>query len=130
MSVSRFWREIPVRYNLTGGKCTGCNLINVPRRERCKDCGESDFEASKLSGFGKILTYTKIHAAAEGFEHETPYYLAIIELEEGPRLTAQIVDAHKGEVNIGAEVESCFRKISEDGKAGAISYGYKFRPRK
>lgn len=80
----------------------------------------------KLKGKGKVVTYSIIHVAPESFEEQVPYPIAVIELEEGPRLTAQIVDCDIDEVNIGMEVEVTFRKIQSEGECGAIYYGYKF----
>ena len=48
-------------------------------------------------------------------------------LDEGAKITAQIVDCDLDELNIGDEVEVVFRKIREEGKEGVISYGYKFK---
>ncbi|MCX6776561.1 MAG: OB-fold domain-containing protein [Candidatus Micrarchaeota archaeon] len=53
--------------------------------------------------------------------------MAIIELEEGPRLTAQVEDCDARDVKIGTPVEMIFRKIQEDGKEGLIHYGFKFK---
>ena len=53
--------------------------------------------------------------------------VAVIKLDEGPRITAQIVDCPLDEVKIGMRVESTFRRIQEDGYTGAIYYGYKFK---
>jgi len=82
----------------------------------------------KLSGKGEIVTYTIIHDAPEQFEGQAPYPIAIIKLDEGPSLTAQIVDCDNKDVKIGMKVQSTFRKIQEDGSVGAIYYGYKFKP--
>jgi len=82
----------------------------------------------KLKGKGKVITYSIIHVAPECFEGQAPYPIAIVELEEGPRVTAQLVDCDPEDVNVGMLVESTFRKIQEDGYIGAIYYGYKFRP--
>ena len=84
----------------------------------------------KLGGKGRIVTYSIVHTAPENFERQTPYPIAIIELDEGPRLTAQIVDCDSNELKIGMKVQSTFRKIQEDGWVGAIYYGYKFKPLK
>lgn len=81
----------------------------------------------KLSGKGEIVTYTIIHAGPENFKEQVPYPIAIIKLEEGPQLTAQIVDCDIDDVKIGMKVESTFRRIQEDGYTGAIYYGYKFK---
>ncbi|MDG6229595.1 MAG: Zn-ribbon domain-containing OB-fold protein, partial [Candidatus Thermoplasmatota archaeon] len=82
----------------------------------------------KLSGKGEVFTYTIIHVGPDDFEEQVPYPIAIIQLDEGPRVTAQIVDCSVEDVHIGMKVESVFRKIQEDGSVGAIYYGYKFRP--
>jgi uncharacterized OB-fold protein len=81
----------------------------------------------KLSGHGEVLTYSIIYNAPEHFEGQTPYPIAIIKLDEGPKVTAQIVDCDIKDVKIGMKVKSTFRKIQEDGYIGAIYYGYKFK---
>ena len=81
----------------------------------------------QLEGKGEILTYTVIHVAPDGFEKQVPYVVAIVKLKEGTSLTAQIVDCEPNDVKIGQKVEAVFRKISQDGKSGAIYYGYKFK---
>jgi uncharacterized protein len=128
--VPRFWREQLQRYNLMGNKCNSCGRVFFPPRESCPDCRRKSIdqmEKIKLSGKGEVVTYTIIHVAPDDFEEQVPYPIAIIQLEEGPKLTAQIVDCNPQDVHIGMKVESVFRKIQEDGSIGAIYYGYKFR---
>ena len=130
-AVPRFWREIPQRYNLIGNQCTSCNKIYFPPRESCPYCRRKSMgkmKNLKLNGKGKVFTYSIIHVAPENFEGQAPYPIAIIELDEGPRITAQIVDCEPKDVKIGMKVQSTFRKIQEDGYVGAIYYGYKFKP--
>ena len=85
---------------------------------------------TKLSGKGEIMTYTIIHVGPENFEEQVPYPIAIIKLDEGPQITAQIVDCPIDEIKIGMKVKSTFRKIQADGYTGAIYYGYKFKKQK
>ncbi len=128
--VARFWREIPQRYNLIGNKCSSCKRIFFPPREACPYCRRKSIgkmKEIKLNGKGKIVTYSIIHVGPEAFEEQVPYPIAIVELEEGPRVTTQIVDCDIKDVKIGMKVESTFRRIQEDGYTGAIYYGYKFR---
>jgi len=128
-NIPRFWRNIRSRYNLVGAKCLNCNEVYFPPRNLCPKCRRmSKIEEFKFSGKGEILTYTVIHSAPLGFEGQVPYVMAIIQLDEGPKLTAQIVDCDPEKVRIGMRVEKVFRKIREDGEAGLIYYGYKFRP--
>ncbi len=57
-----------------------------------------------------------------------PYVVAQVELDEGARITAQIVNVDPEDVEIGMRVRACFRKITEYGEGGLIVYGYKFEP--
>ncbi|MFO7872110.1 MAG: Zn-ribbon domain-containing OB-fold protein [Candidatus Undinarchaeales archaeon] len=127
MSVARFWREQPQRYNLWGTKCRDCGKIHFPPREICPECQSTKLDKEQLGKNGKIVTYTVIRVAPEGFEKEVPYIIAIIEMKGGSRLTAQVVDADPEDIEIGKKVEAVFRRISEDGSSGAIYYGYKFK---
>lgn len=131
MAIPRFWREIPSRYNLLGSKCGTCGTLDFPPRTICPKCGRKSLgkmEKVKLSGRGKVVTYTVVHDAPPDFDMMKPYVLAIIEMNEGVRLTSQIIDAEPDEVTIGMPVEACFRKLGEEGEAGVIHYGHKFRP--
>lgn len=98
-----------------------------PPREICPKCLHHELESYRFISKGEVVTHTTIHVGQVGYEKQTPYVVAIIELEEGPRITAPIVDCDPCTVKIGDKVESVFRKIIAEGSAGAISYGYKFR---
>ncbi len=128
MAVPRFWREIPNRYNLVGARCGNCNKVLFPPRYICPYCRRmGKLEPYRLKRRGKVLSYTVVHIAANGFEDQAPYLLAIIELEDGPRLTAQITDCNPDDIKIGDEVEMIFRRMGEESQDGVIYYGFKAR---
>lgn len=135
MGVPRFWREIPTRYRMIGTRCIICKTAYFPPRKVCPKCKEALYEGKpvmeelKFSGKGKVVTYTTIHVGSMDFAGQTPYIMGIVQLEEGPRITGQIVDLN-GEKLDGLEVEACFRRIRADGDDGVIYYGYKFRPKR
>ena len=130
-SIPRFWRNLKSRYNLIGRRCRRCGRVYFPPRNLCPNCRRrSELEDFKLNGRGEVVSYTVIHTPPEGFDRQAPYIMALVKLEEGPMVTAQIVDVSLEEVKIGMRVESVFRKIQEDGEAGLIYYGFKFRPAK
>jgi hypothetical protein len=54
--------------------------------------------------------------------------VALVQLEEGPMVTAQLTDVNAGDVHIGMPVEMVTRKVQGGGEDGVIVYGYKFRP--
>ena len=131
MAIPRFWREIPSRYNLIGTKCGSCGQVDFPPREVCPECGRRSIwkmQRFRLKGAGQVVTYTVIHDAPAQFEMQKPYVIAIIETDEGVRLTSQIIDVAPNEVKIGMRVQAVFRKLGQEGSAGVIHYGYKFRP--
>jgi len=128
MSVARFWRKIPQRYNLIGTRCTTCGRYFFPPRSFCPDCRRAgNIVDYKFAGTGAVVTYTVIRTASEQFEQMTPYVLAIVALDEGPRITVQIVCSPE-EVRIGMRVKPVFRKIAADGESGVIYYGTKYAP--
>jgi uncharacterized protein len=133
MSIARFWRETPRRYNLGGSKCTMCGTAYFPPRSVCPTCAHHRESIGRmvpfqLSGDGEVFSFTIVHEPAEGFEMQVPYVLALVRTVEGPTLTGQIVDLEPADVRIGLKVRATFRKLREEGKAGVIHYGYKFAP--
>lgn len=81
----------------------------------------------QFSGMGEIYSFTQVTDAPFGFDEQTPYYLAIVKLDEGAMITAQLTDL-ESEPEIGMRVEMVTRKIRAEGPQGMIVYGYKFRP--
>lgn len=123
------WRKTKERYNLVGTKCEVCGTYYMPERKICAKCRrKGKIVPYAFSGKGRIFTYTVIRVAPEDYEFFVPYVLAIIDLEEGVRITGQVVDVNPDDVKVGQPVEMVFRKIHEDNPEGLITYGFKFRP--
>ena len=128
-SVPGVWRRFKNRYQVVGTQCETCKTNFYPPRELCPKCRRGGkISEKKFAGIGKIVTYTRVHAAPAGYEKQVPYAVAIVQLEEGPMLTAQIVDYKVEERKIGQNVRATFRKMYEDGDEGIIHYGTKFTP--
>jgi len=79
-----------------------------------------------FNGTGEIFSFTTVQDAPEPFLLQAPYMLALVKLDEGPMITAQLTDID-GEVAIGDRVEMVTRKLLTEGEQGMIVYGYKFR---
>ena len=126
----RTWRHIHQRYNLTGSKCLQCGNVFFPSRIICPECRrKGKLEELKFSGKGRIHSYSVINTPTDEFKDIAPYVVAIVELEEGARVTSQIVDCDPDSIEIGDEVEMVFRRVREEGEDGVISYGFKFKPK-
>ena len=128
MTVARFWRKIPQRYNLVGTKCETCGKVFFPPRMFCPHCRRAGkIVPFKFSGKGKVLTYSVLYSTADQYADMKPYVLAVIELDEGARMTSHVI-CEPDEVYIGMRVKSVFRVLDSEGDDGVIHYGTKFVP--
>ena len=129
MEVPRYWRIRNQRYGLQGEVCPHCQAKIFPPRDVCPECGGEAKKPFTFSGKGEVYSYTKMYDAPAGYEDNAPYTVAVIRLQEGPMLTAQLTDLDEDGAKIGMAVEMVTRKIRTDGgDSGVIIYGYKFRP--
>jgi len=80
-----------------------------------------------LSGKGIVYSFSIVADAPADYREQAPYILALVKMDDGPIVTAQLTDVD-GPVEIGMPVEMVTRKLRTEGPAGMIVYGYKFRP--
>ena len=125
---ARYWREIPQRYRYEAAKCAACGKIHFPPRLVCSGCRGTAFTRTTLAPEGVVETFTIIRVPPTGFGAETPYAVGIVKLDDGVKVTAQIVDVDLAELQIGQRVRVEFRRVQKDGEAGIICYGYKYVP--
>jgi uncharacterized OB-fold protein len=129
MDIPRHWRLRKQRYGLVGEVCEHCDEKLFPPRDICPSCGEEAKTLYSFSGKGEVYSYTTVFDAPAGFEEAAPYTVAMVRLEEGPLVTAQLTDLDNRHVEIGMPVEMVTRKIrSATDERGMLVYGYKFRP--
>ena len=84
--------------------------------------------SKNLSCVGEVYSFSTMYNVPKGYEDQKPYSIALIQLDEGPIITAQLTDVEHGDVHIGMLVEMVTRRLREDSPEGQIIYGYKFRP--
>mgnify|MGYP001029593748 FL=1 len=129
MEIPRHWRLKKQRYSLIGEVCPHCEAKLFPPRDICPHCGNEARTEYQFSGKGEVYSFTTIFDAPAGFENTVPYTVALVKLEEGPVVTAQLTDLGEQPVEIGMPVEMVTRRLRQDGdERGVIIYGYKFRP--
>ena len=129
MEIPRHWRLKQQRYSLVGEVCPHCDHKIFPPRDVCPNCGDEAKTLYTFSGKGEVYSFTTIYEAPSGFDANTPYTVALIKLDEGPMLTAQLTDLGDAPVEIGMPVEMVTRRLRSDGdERGLLVYGYKFRP--
>jgi uncharacterized OB-fold protein len=129
MEIARHWRLKDQRYNLAGSACGKCGEKSFPPREVCPSCGNETTERFVFNGRGEVYSFTTIYEAPNGFDESAPYCVALVRLEEGPLITAQLTDLGEIQPEIGMSVEMVVRRLRADGdERSMLIYGYKFRP--
>ena len=129
MEISRHWRLRKQRYALEGEVCPHCGAKLFPPRDVCPHCGREAKTTYTFVGTGTVVSWTTVRQAPAGFEEQAPYVVALIQLDEGAKLTAQLTDLGGETPYVGMPVEMVTRKLRNDeNERGLIIYGYKFRP--
>ncbi|HWP66137.1 MAG TPA: Zn-ribbon domain-containing OB-fold protein [Candidatus Limnocylindria bacterium] len=95
--------------------CTACGAFHYYPRATCPHCLSSALEWRRVSGRGRLHTFTVVHRGPRDFPLGTPYVLAVVELDEGPRLMTNLVGvpADPAAVRIGMPVEVTFVDLSD-----------------
>ena len=99
--------------DLIGSQCLACGRHTVPQRQICPQCNSENTQIVAFFGVGKLVAYTVIYVppvrmAEEGYSAKNPYCVGIVELEEGNRVSAQILDVdlvHPEKIEIGTPLE-------------------------
>ena len=127
MSIAQNWRLQSQRYRLVGETCNKCGVKIFPPRDVCPECEAPAQEPFIFSGRGEVYSYSTVHNPPKGYEEFAPYTVALVRLEEGPLVAAQLTDVQPEELRIGMPVEMVTRRLHSEGEEGLIVYGYKFR---
>jgi len=94
-------------------RCRGCGNAWLPPREECPRCLEADWAWETASGRGRVISWVVYHLAPNRtFASRVPYNVAIVELDEGPRLITNLLDGEGRSPRIEAPVEL---EIQEEG---------------
>jgi uncharacterized protein len=96
-------------------RCAACGQYQFPPQAFCRHCASGDVRWVAVSGRGKVLSYTVVHWSPNpAYAAHAPYSLALIELDEGPRMLTNIVGCPPGEVSIGMVVSVIFEQCGSD----------------
>lgn len=87
-------------------RCNACGNAYLPPRDRCPGCLSDRIEWPVSAGRGRIVSWVVYHKSyAAHLDHRIPYNVAIVALDEGPRLLTNIIDAPDGKgLSTGARV--------------------------
>ncbi len=95
--------------------CTGCRRFHFYPRIICPFCSCDALEWKEASGRGEIYTYTVARRpAGPAFKASVPYVVALVQLDEGPRMMTNIVCDDPNEIRIGLRVAVQYDDVTED----------------
>lgn len=96
-------------------RCNACgNVFHYPR-PFCPDCWSAEVEWFEVSGRGTVYTYSVVFRNdLAPFNEWGTYVPAVVELEEGPRLMTNIVDADPATLAVGVPVQVAFRDLTDE----------------
>ena len=94
--------------------CTSCNRNQFFPRPFCLQCMSSEIEWIQSNGTGTVYTFTINRRGSNPYMNtRVPYAVAMIELDEGVRLMANIVDSALEQIEIGCRVCVTFEALTE-----------------
>ena len=95
--------------------CRACGHLQYYPRAVCTACLSSDLGWREVSGRGRIHSFTTVHRAlSPAFEDDLPYVVAVIELEEGPRMVSRVTGCDSERLAIDLPVEVAFERVSDE----------------
>lgn len=95
--------------------CTTCGLFQFYPRPSCLRCSSGDLEWKGASGNGRLHTFSVVQRTADrAFADDVPYVFGVVELEEGPRVTVNVVDTPLDQLRCDLPVRMVFTELGPD----------------
>lgn len=96
-------------------RCSPCGHLRYPISASCPRCLSAEFAWTEVCGRGTVFSYVVFHQAYHpGFKDDLPYNVALVQLEEGPRMYSNIVGTPNDAVRIGDAVEVVFDPVTPE----------------
>lgn len=109
-----FW-EAAQRRELVMPRCKTCDHLFFYPRSECPRCLSSDLEWVKVSGRGRLHSFTVIHQPANAaFRNDVPYVYAVVQLAEGPRMVSNIVQCDLGALKVDMPLEAVYDAVTPE----------------
>ena len=103
------------RHELQMQKCGACGKVRFEPGPICPGCLSDKFTWERLSGNGTVYTFSVVHHPYyPGFKGELPYVIAVVVLDEGPRILTNILDCKAEDVKIDMPVKVTFKDCTDE----------------
>jgi uncharacterized OB-fold protein len=95
-------------------RCDACGKYWFPPSLLCPHCNATKWTWASTSGHGRIFSYVVYHRVYHpGFADEVPYAVAVIELDEGPRMISNVLGIAPDKLACDMRVEVVYQPITE-----------------
>jgi uncharacterized OB-fold protein len=92
-------------------RCRACGEAWLPPREDCPHCWSPEWEWVEAGGRATVVSWVVYHTAFDKrFSDRLPYNVAVVELDEGPRMITNLIDIHADEDVIGRKAVLAFEE--------------------
>lgn len=99
-----WWWEMAADDKLGIQRCVQCNTLRHPPRPMCGECRSLEWDAIEACGRGTICSFTVLtHPRFPGYDY--PLVIILVDLEEGTRITSQLVNCDPEQVDFGLAVD-------------------------
>lgn len=96
-------------------QCSSCGLFRHPPTYYCADCGSEEWEWMPSAGAGSLFSWTVSHRPYDtAWKADAPWVIAIIELDEGPRLVGWLRDVDPAALSLGQRLVVAPEAVSGD----------------
>lgn len=105
----------PDGWTLPAGRCRACQAQFHPLRPRCPRCGAAELQETSLSKSGRLVSYTQVHQTNPASLIPAPYYVGIIQIDDGPIIEATGASAlSSAALQDGARVKLVLEPVARD----------------
>jgi len=109
-----FW-EATRAGRLTVQRCAACGKMRFPAASICDDCLSAEAAWVEVSGLGTVWSFCEFHRLYfKGFEPDLPYNVALVRLDEGPRMYTNIVGVPILDIKVDMRVKAVFEPVSDE----------------
>jgi uncharacterized OB-fold protein len=109
-----FWEAVKAR-QVKLQRCSACGKAWYPIGPACPYCFSQKFEWQVMSGRGALHNFVVYHKAfTKWFESRVPYAVVQVQLDEGPRLTTNLLDCALKDIRIGMRVEAAYEDVTPE----------------
>ena len=96
-----FWDALKNDGALTFQRCKACGHAWLPARSDCPSCLADDWQRDNAAGGATLISWVVYrHAYHPAFESRLPYTVAVVEVDEGPRMISNVVGADAASLRI------------------------------